>query len=111
VNTREAEDPAWHFFRGTWATMLRKGKSSSGFTDIAIEFKTVGAAVTGEIRNAQSEKYPPDHIHLVQNSLSFTFRNREGRPYLAKALVDKDTMDLQIWGIEGFLCGLKLTRQ
>ena len=63
------------------------------------------------IRNAQGEKYPVDHIHLVQNSLSFTFRNLNGRVYIAKALLDKDRMDLKLWGIDGFLRGLTLTRQ
>lgn len=70
-----------------------------------------GAAVTGEIRNAQGERYPLDHIHLVQNSLSFTFRNLNGTVYIAKAVLDKDRMDLKLWGIEGFLRGLTLIRQ
>ncbi len=111
THTRAAEDPARQIFRGTWSTMPEEGKPSSGPPDIAVELKTAGATVTGEIRNAQGEKYALDHIHLVQNSLSFTFRNLNGRVYIAKALLDKDRMDLQLWGIEGLLRGLTLTRQ
>jgi choloylglycine hydrolase len=111
AHTRAAEDPARQVFRGTWSTTPEEGKPSTGAPDIAVELKTTGAAVTGEIRNAQGEKYPLDHIHLVQKSLSFTFRNLNGRVYIAKALVEKDRMDLQLWGIEGLLRSLKLTRQ
>ena len=111
THTRAAEDPARQFFRGTWSTLPGEGKPSSDPPEMAVELKTAGAAVSGEIRNAQGEKYPLDHIHLVQNSLSFTLRNLNGRVYIAKAILDKDRMDLKLWGIEGFLRGLTLTRQ
>ena len=96
------------------ASASHQGEPSPGYCinpDIAVDLKTAGAAVSGEIRNAQGEKYALDHIHLVQSSLSFTFRNMNGRVYIAKASLDKDRMDLQLWGIEGFLRGLTLTLQ
>ncbi len=59
--------------------------------------------MTGEIRNAGGEKYALDHLQLVQKSLSFTFRNRQGTLYIGKAELGEGKMDFELWGIDGLL--------
>ena len=111
THSRAAEDPARQFFKGTWITKTEEGKKSSGGPEMAIELKAAGGAVTGEISNAKGEKYPLDHIHLVQNNLSFTFRNPGGTVFIVKAVLDKDRMDMQLWGIENLMGGFTLYRK
>jgi choloylglycine hydrolase len=111
THPRAAAEPARHSFAGTWATQAEAAKTPAGAPDMAVELKVSGDAVTGEIRNAKGERYGLDHIHLVQNNLTFTFRNLNGTVYIAKAALDKDRMDLELWGIDGFLRGGALKRQ
>jgi len=106
-----AEDPARQFFKGTWKTKSEEGKESPGDPGMAVELKVASEAVTGEISNAKGEKYFLDHIHLIQNNLSFTFRNMSGIVFIVKAVLDKDRMDLRLWGIEDFVGGFTLYRQ
>jgi penicillin V acylase-like amidase (Ntn superfamily) len=111
THTRAAAEPARQYFAGTWATKADPAKKPAGPPDVAVELRASGGAVTGEIRNAKGEKYSIDHIHLVQDNLSFTFRNLNGTVYIVKAVLDKDKMDLGLWGIDGYLAGFALARQ
>lgn len=42
---------------------------------------------------------------------SLTFRNLNGTVHIVKAALDKDRMDLELWGIEGLQGGFALYRQ
>ncbi len=109
-HNRAAEDPARQLFAGLWKTKPEEGKALSNNPGISIRLETVGAAVGGKADNGRGEVYALDHIRLVQNSLSFTFRNRNGAVYIGKALIDKDRMDFELWGIENFAGRLTLYR-
>jgi hypothetical protein len=106
-----AEDPARQFFKGTWKTKPEEGTNSSDSTGMTVELKVAGRAVTGEISNAEGEKYPIEHVHLVNSDLSFTFRNQGGTVLIVRAVLDKGRMDFEIWGIEDLMGGFTLYRQ
>ena len=63
------------------------------------------------IRNAGGEKYAIDHLQFVQNTLSFTFRDRGGTLYIGKAELGEGKMDLELWGIDGLLGRHALLKQ
>jgi len=109
THARAAEDPSRQFFRGTWKTALDKNPKSAG-AGISLELTVNGDAVRGRIRNSQGEDYALDHLHLMDSSLSFTFLNRPGTLYLVRGGIDKDAMDLQLWGIDGLLGRYALSR-
>jgi hypothetical protein len=106
-----AEDSSKQLFKGLWIAQPEEGKETSKGGQLAVELKVAGVAVSGEIRNEKGEAYPLEYIHLVNNSLSFTFRNQGGTIFIVKAVLDKDRLDLQLSGIEQSFGTFKLTRQ
>jgi hypothetical protein len=106
-----AEDSSRQLFKGLWIAQPEEGKEASKGGQLAVELKVAGAAVSGEIRNEKGEAYPLEHIHLVNNNLSFTFRNQGGTIFIVKAQLDKDRMDLQLWGTEELFGTFMLARQ
>jgi penicillin V acylase-like amidase (Ntn superfamily) len=111
THDRAAEDPARQYFKGIWKTKTDGGKKPAEDNQVVVEFKVAGSAVTGEIRNSRGENYLLDHLHLVNKSLSFTFRNRAGTFYVADALLENDKMDFRLWGIDGLLANYTLYKQ
>jgi|WetSurSiteA1Bulk_404760.scaffolds.fasta_scaffold03492_2 penicillin V acylase-like amidase (Ntn superfamily) len=111
AHSRAAEDPVRQFFKGVWKAKPEEGTKPPGGAGMTVELKVAGGAVTGEISNAKGERYSLDHIHLVNSDLSFTFRDLVGTVFIVRARLDKDRMDLQLWGIEDLVGGFTLYRQ
>jgi len=105
-----AEDPARQTFGGIWKTRPEAGKKASNDPGISISFNVAGGMVTGKADNGRGEIYPLDHIHLLRNRLSFTFRNRSGSVYIGKAVLDGDRMNFELWGIENLAGSVVLYR-
>ena len=109
-HTHDAEKPEQQFFRGTWKGGSKAGKAEKK-DELTLELKAEGSSISGMIRYSNEESYPLEHLHLVDKKMEFTVRNGKGTIFIAKALLNENSLELKLWDIEQFLGVYTLSRQ
>jgi penicillin V acylase-like amidase (Ntn superfamily) len=102
---------ARQYFAGIWTATPRAGKPPKSTDPRSVELQAFGDAVRGEILTTTGEAYPLEHIRMVNEDMSFTFRNVQGTILLAAAKLKENTMVLQLRGIEDSLGNFTLIRE
>jgi hypothetical protein len=103
--------PEAQYFKGIWRT---KAAASPKDVSWAIDIETAGDAVVAEITNSEGsvDKTPIDHLRMIGDRLSFTFRSTTARAVLeAESVLDGATMRMHLRGIEDDLGTVELRRQ
>ena len=98
-------------FTGIWKS---KPDSITKKSKWEIYFYTKKDAVYGEVTNStgHANKTILDHLQMINNKLSFTFKSKLDNSLLeVKLLLDGDKMNLNLYGIEGDYGNKDLYRQ
>jgi penicillin V acylase-like amidase (Ntn superfamily) len=86
-------------FAGVWETIPGDSEAAlSGRVVLQVE----QVAVSGEISNSSGsvDRAPLQHLNMVGDRLSFTFRTASGSIMEARGVLEGETMALHLWGIE-----------
>jgi hypothetical protein len=90
------------YFAGVWKSKADPASKDLKEDNWELNLWTKGDAVSGEISNSNSTaaKTPLQHLLLIGNKLSFTFRTAKGTIIEVKALLEKDKITMHLFGIE-----------
>lgn len=101
------------YFAGVWKTRAEPAGKDAKESGWELSLRTKGNAVSGDISNpnGSAAKTPLQHLLLIGNKLSFTFRTAKGTIIEVKALLEKDKMLLHLFGIEDDFGPVELYKQ
>lgn len=102
--------PENQFFKGVWQGKSKNKKDEEAVTLI---LETKKDAVFGKISTSKKEDewYKFEHLQLVGNKLTFTFRTGKKKFIEGKAVIEEDTMKMNLFGIENDLGNYVLKRE
>ncbi len=94
------------YFKGNWEYQKDNGEI------VTYELKTHGAAVTGRVVMAGgTETFNADHLQLIGNQLSFTYRKTSGMFVEMEARIEGDSLAVALNGIEDSYGNYVFTRK
>jgi choloylglycine hydrolase len=103
------------FFKGVWKSKPEKTKEQ---TDVVVTLDTKNDAILGRISFPQGADtwHELEHLQLIGNKFRFTFRIenrilREGYIIEGNAVIEKDTMKMDLVGIEESLGSFTLIKR
>jgi choloylglycine hydrolase len=92
--------PESQFFKGVWQGKPKNAKDEG---EVTVILKAKKDAIFGKISSSKKvdEWNEFEHMQLMGNKLTFTFRTNKKDLIEGKAVIEKDTMKMDLFGIEG----------
>lgn len=102
--------PENQFFLGVWQGKSKNKKDEEKVT-VILEVKK--DAVSGRISTSKKEDewYKFEHLQLFDNKLTFTFKTDKKKFIEGKAVIENDTMEMNLFGVERDLGSYTLIKQ
>lgn len=91
------------YFIGSWA-------NEKDEPQVILTFDTKSDAVMGEISMAE-EAFIAEHIHLIGNDLTFTYKKNDNTLIEVQAKIDDRQMNIDVYGIEDYYGAYTLVKQ